>query len=97
MRLGRINTYTVEGETCDNNPEIAFVQIGNSKAYTLSIDETNVNSDIAAVVFQISDNDGATWHMHMGQLIPRYPTTIVRAFVYYADGCPMSLIEVICP
>ncbi len=90
-------TYTVEGETCDNNPEIAFVQIGNSKAYTLSIDETNVNSDIAAVVFQISDNDGATWHMHMGQLIPRYPTTIVRAFVYYADGCPMSLIEVICP
>lgn len=90
-------TYTVEGEVCDNNPTITFTQIGNSKSYVLSIDETDVNSDIAAVIFQISDNGGTTWHIHMGQLIPRYPTTIVRAFVYYSDGCPMSLIESVCP
>lgn len=90
-------TQTVEGEQCDNNPVIQFTQIGNSKAYLLSIDETNVQSTISAVVFQISDNNGATFRHHMGELIPRYPTTIVRAIVYYSDGCPVATIESTCP
>lgn len=90
-------SYTVEGEVCDNNPTITFTQVGSSKAYILSIDETNVDSTISAVIFQISDNNGTSWRHHMGELIPRYPTTIVRAVVYYADGCPVSIIEIECP
>lgn len=90
-------SYTVGGTICDNNPEIIFTEVmPGTCVYTLSIGGT-LDSSIAATIFQISDNAGATWRAHNGGPVRRMGDTIVKAIIYYADDCPLSTIEQECP
>lgn len=89
-------TYTVAGTPCDNDVSIVFTEVlPGSCAYSLSI--TGNSSTASFVTFQVSEDGGTTWRTDAGIAIRKTSNTVVRAFVYYSDGCPASVVQSECP
>jgi len=89
-------TYTVAGPPCDNDVSIVFTEVlPGSCAYSLSI--TGNGSIASFVTFQVSEDGGTTWRTDAGIAIRKTSNTVVRAFVYYSDGCPASVVQSECP
>jgi len=87
----------VEGEQCNNQPEIVFTEIGaGSCIYDLSIGGT-LSSAIFVTEFFISKDNGATFHKWDNRPVKAEPGLEVRAIVHFTGKCEAVTVSATCP
>lgn len=86
----------VDVETCVNRPVLNWVELSDG-LFVFEIDETNVQSSLVFSDIQVYNPATEVWRAWNGSPFRGMPGTIARARIIYADGCPPSNIESICP
>jgi hypothetical protein len=80
-----------------SNSDLELVLADEGNCEYLPVIQGTANSIIGLTAFEVSKDNGLTWTPWNGTYIEPGPEVVVRAMVFFCDGCPPICLEVDCP